>query len=183
MRDDLRSLLRQLRSRGAEKIILLTLPPVPRLNASGDHWNRLKKYNEFIVASHDGELAYHLVLVFNIPRNWTRKFVLKVLFLKIIRLPLLWAAVNENWRWRRSERVKPGFLEHLLFIYFYFCRLGNRGEGWSRILNWGLYSGELERTTTIIGFEICNKLFSIFEQKWIKSPKYKADMRQWKIHF
>lgn len=56
MRDDLRSLLKQLRSKGADIIILLTVPPVPRLNASGDHWNRLMKFNEFIIGMHNGEL-------------------------------------------------------------------------------------------------------------------------------
>lgn len=57
MRDDLQSLLKQLRSKGAERIILLTLPPVPRLNGNGDHWNRLSKYNEFIQQCHNGEFS------------------------------------------------------------------------------------------------------------------------------
>lgn len=58
MHDDLKELL-DLLSKNAKTIILLTLPPVPRLQISKYHWDRLKKYNEFIRGLHDGESPVH----------------------------------------------------------------------------------------------------------------------------
>lgn len=43
----LTSLLRTL-YKSAEKVILLTLPPIPKLSYLADHWTKLKKYNDFI---------------------------------------------------------------------------------------------------------------------------------------
>lgn len=55
MCEDFKELLKLL-SKDAKKIILLTVPPVLKLENSEDHWNRLKKFNEFIRQCRDGEL-------------------------------------------------------------------------------------------------------------------------------
>ncbi|KAK7586054.1 hypothetical protein V9T40_003930 [Parthenolecanium corni] len=47
MRTNLELLLNMLTIE-AKKVILLTVPPVPKLKEDKDHWDRLKKYNEYI---------------------------------------------------------------------------------------------------------------------------------------
>ncbi|KAK7586053.1 hypothetical protein V9T40_003929 [Parthenolecanium corni] len=42
----------------AEKVILLTVPPVLKLKEDKDHWDRLKKYNEYIKELEDSEQIF-----------------------------------------------------------------------------------------------------------------------------
>lgn len=54
MKNNLDSLIDELLTRGVTKLILLTIPPVPRLAKSYDHWYRLKEFNNHIKTRHDG---------------------------------------------------------------------------------------------------------------------------------
>lgn len=55
MRTDIEALVLELIERGVRKLILLTIPPVPRLAASFDHWHRLKEFNNHIKGLHNGK--------------------------------------------------------------------------------------------------------------------------------
>lgn len=56
MRDGLSLLINELTERQVEKIIVLTIPPVPRLANSKKHWERLMAYNEFVKSLDNGIL-------------------------------------------------------------------------------------------------------------------------------
>lgn len=47
-------ILLQLIKNGAIRIILMTIPPIPKLNNYGECWKTLKTFNEFIRKQHNG---------------------------------------------------------------------------------------------------------------------------------
>ena len=47
MRQTLRLLLEHLR-RQAKRIVLLTLPPIPKIQFRPDHWEKIEKFNRFL---------------------------------------------------------------------------------------------------------------------------------------
>jgi len=55
MRKNMESLVLKLIERGVQSLIVLTVPPVPKLANSFDHWSRLKKFNNHIKSFHNGE--------------------------------------------------------------------------------------------------------------------------------
>lgn len=58
MCSDIEALVLELIERGVRKLILLTIPPVPRLATSQDHWLRLKGFNDRIKGLHNGKCLH-----------------------------------------------------------------------------------------------------------------------------